>query len=177
MTLTTEQLAALEAAFEKATKGEWDVDGDDRPGMEWNNHIVVVGTDNRVCFMAQNPDDNGPLEAAADFIALAHNLMPALIAAAKEARIIRAEMLAMQSAQDHLVNLARTAEAESDAAFTAGRKAGVGEAAGHLDKVADGMIARSRGGLGSMFADQSASDLKREATALRALIEEEKIDG
>lgn len=37
-----------------------------------------------------------------------------------------------------------------------------------LDARADSMLARSRGGLGTMFADQSATDLKVAATAIRA---------
>jgi hypothetical protein len=37
----------------KITEKEWNVDGDDRPGMAWNRHIVLAeNADMRICFMA-----------------------------------------------------------------------------------------------------------------------------
>lgn len=46
----------------------WHVDQDNRPDMEWNNHIL--SDDGRtVCFMAHNPDDNTALENAASVMA------------------------------------------------------------------------------------------------------------
>lgn len=55
----------------------WHVDPDDRPGMEWNNHILSADG-NTVCFMAHNPDDNTALENAARLIAAAPSLLEAL---------------------------------------------------------------------------------------------------
>src|SRR3990167_11111806 len=35
------------------TKGPWAVDGDDRPGMAYNHHVVLTADpDRRICFMA-----------------------------------------------------------------------------------------------------------------------------
>ena len=55
----------------------WYVDPDDRPNMEWNNHILSA-EGNTVCFMAHNPDDNTALENAARLIASAPELLKAL---------------------------------------------------------------------------------------------------
>lgn len=55
----------------------WHVDPDDRPDMEWNNHILSADG-NTVCFMAHNPDDNTALENAAHVIKAAPDLLEAL---------------------------------------------------------------------------------------------------
>ena len=70
--------ARLTELLAKATKGPWSVDPDDRPDMEWNNHIVQVGTDNTICFMAHDPRDNSGQQAAAELIAYLVNHAPAL---------------------------------------------------------------------------------------------------
>lgn len=53
------------------TPGPWAVDPDDRPGMEWNNHIVQADNPHiRICFMTSNgPSDNARLIAAAPSLA------------------------------------------------------------------------------------------------------------
>lgn len=70
--------ARLTELLEKATKGPWSVDPDDRPDMEWNNHIVQVGTDNTICFMAHDPRDNSGQQAAAELIVYLVNHAEAL---------------------------------------------------------------------------------------------------
>ena len=55
----------------------WYVDRDERPDMEWNNHILSADG-NTVCFMAHNPDDNTALENAAHVITAAGDLFEAL---------------------------------------------------------------------------------------------------
>ena len=53
---------------------QWAIDGDGRPGMEWNNFIVQAEARHMtVCFMAHSPEDNSKLEKAAEFIAAARN--------------------------------------------------------------------------------------------------------
>lgn len=57
------------------TPGPWIADPDDRPGMEWNIHVVQADSpDNRICFMTSN----GPSEANARLIAAAPDLLAAL---------------------------------------------------------------------------------------------------
>lgn len=62
----------------KWTKGPWAVDPDDRPDMEWNNHIVVAAQPHlRICFMTHG-DDEDENEANANLIAAAPDLAEAL---------------------------------------------------------------------------------------------------
>ena len=59
------------------TPGPWIADPDDRPGMEWNIHVVQADSpDNRICFMTSN----GPSRANARLIAAAPDLLAALSA-------------------------------------------------------------------------------------------------
>ncbi len=64
----------------KHTPGPWLVEHDDRPGMEWNIHIVVTNTPHtRICFMAhRSTEDNSECEANAHLIAAAPELAEAL---------------------------------------------------------------------------------------------------
>lgn len=64
----------------KHTPGPWAIDPDDRPGMTWNNHIVVADNpDLRICFMANSgKPDNSECEANARLIAAAPTLADAL---------------------------------------------------------------------------------------------------
>ena len=55
----------------------WHIDPDDRPDMEWNNHIISADG-NTVCFMAHNPRGNEALESAARLISAAPELLEAL---------------------------------------------------------------------------------------------------
>ena len=62
-----------------ATEGPWSVDPDDRPDMEWNNHVVMENMPNHtVCFMTHDPKDNSEQEAAAQLIAEYRTLCPEL---------------------------------------------------------------------------------------------------
>lgn len=62
------------------TPGPWILDPDERPGMEWNIHVVEASNpDNRICFMASN----GPNEANARLISAAPDLLAALKEAAR----------------------------------------------------------------------------------------------
>ena len=65
------------------TKGPWRVDPDDRPSMEYNNHICNAhGT---ICFMAHNgPASQDEFDAAARLIAAAPELYEALAAVAED---------------------------------------------------------------------------------------------
>ena len=58
------------------TKGEWCVDRDNRPGMEWNNHISSVAEPHKtICFMSHdNTPDNRESEANARLIAQSPNM-------------------------------------------------------------------------------------------------------
>ena len=62
------------------TPGPWAVEGDDREGMEWNNHIVIADRpDDRICFMAHNgPTHQVEFDANAHLIAAAPDLLAAL---------------------------------------------------------------------------------------------------
>jgi hypothetical protein len=55
------------------TPGPWAIDRDDRPSMEWNNHIVQASRPHlTVCFMAHTQEDgNAEGEANASLIAAA----------------------------------------------------------------------------------------------------------
>ena len=64
-------------AGESLPPSPWYVDPDDRPNMEWNNHILSADG-NTVCFMAHNPNDNTKLENAARLIASTPELLEAL---------------------------------------------------------------------------------------------------
>ena len=65
------------------TPGPWAVDPDDRPGMEWNNHIVQQARPNfAICFMTRSGKrDNSEAEANARLIAAAPELLAACEAA------------------------------------------------------------------------------------------------
>lgn len=57
------------------TPGPWAVSEDERPGMEWNRHIVLAGDpDLRIAFMTSD----GPTEANARLIAAAPQMFEAL---------------------------------------------------------------------------------------------------
>lgn len=62
------------------TPGPWAVDPDDRPGMEWNNHIVQQASPHiAICFMTHSGKrDNSEAEANARLIASAPELLAAL---------------------------------------------------------------------------------------------------
>lgn len=67
----TDKLAELRG---KATKGALEVSHDYRPGMSWNNHIVVADSPFTICFMAHEPKGNEGQEAIAElFVMLANN--------------------------------------------------------------------------------------------------------
>lgn len=58
--------------------GPWIVDEDVAEG--WNHHIYVEGTDDRICFMAHDPNNQTVCDANAKLIAAA----PELLAACQE---------------------------------------------------------------------------------------------
>ena len=49
------------------TPGPWELDNDEREGMEWNIHVVQTNHDMRICFMTSD----GPARENAELIALA----------------------------------------------------------------------------------------------------------
>ena len=50
--------------LEKISPFPWDIDPDDRPDMEWNNHIVIKHQRRMtICFMTHDPKDNSQCEA------------------------------------------------------------------------------------------------------------------
>lgn len=81
-------LTELERLKGAATKGPWAVDPDDRPNMDWNNHIVVDGLPWTVCFMAHEPKDNDGQRAAAELIVLLRNHADALAGLVRAAEIM-----------------------------------------------------------------------------------------
>lgn len=169
MTLTTEQLAALEAAFEKATKGEWYAFNKGRPPTI---ALMLKSTMKEIILWTGFDGSHFQRDNAANvkFIALAHNLMPALIAAVKEAERLRAERDDWKAQFEHEAKNSKSfnsalakanalldeAVAAHDAALTAGRK-GALEEAYHA--------AEFWGGCGDALA------------AIQRLIGGEKIDG
>jgi len=64
----------------KFTPGPWVVDPDDRPDMEWNNHIISATHPHlTICFMSHDGDGiNEHGEANARLIAAAPDLLEAL---------------------------------------------------------------------------------------------------
>lgn len=64
----------------KHTPGPWAIGRDDRPGMEWNNHIVQRLNPNiAVCFMTHSgSDDNSEAESNATLISAAPDLLAAI---------------------------------------------------------------------------------------------------
>lgn len=83
MTSLIALIARLREIEGRATPGPWSVDPDDRPGMEYNNH-VVAGRDERVCFMAHGgPSRQDELDASAALIAESRNALSALLDAAE----------------------------------------------------------------------------------------------
>lgn len=58
------------------TPGPWSVEPDDRPNMEWNNHIAA-GEYMRICFMSHYPSRQDEMEANAHLIAAAPDLLAA----------------------------------------------------------------------------------------------------
>lgn len=70
--------ATLDAT--KHTPGPWVIDRDDRPDMEWNNHIVQAARPHiAICFMTHSgKKDNSEAEANASLIAAAPDLLAAL---------------------------------------------------------------------------------------------------
>ena len=84
----TETLKRLSSA---ATAGKWAVDPDDRPDMEWNNHIVQVGSPTTICFMTHAPLDNSPQQAAAELIVYLRNHCDAIAKLVEAAQAVIAE--------------------------------------------------------------------------------------
>jgi len=69
----------LKRLMDAATKGPWFIERDDRPNMEWNNHILEEKGGTTVCFMAHSGnEDNSRHENAAELIAYLVNHAPAL---------------------------------------------------------------------------------------------------
>lgn len=69
----------------KYTDGPWEVDPDDRPGMDYNNHVISAQTSERICFMAHGgPSRQDEYDANARLIAAAPDLLEALKAVLPE---------------------------------------------------------------------------------------------
>jgi len=72
-------LPELKRLMDAATKGPWFIERDDRPNMEWNNHILEEKGGTTVCFMAHSGyEDNSRHENAAELIAYLVNRAPAI---------------------------------------------------------------------------------------------------
>lgn len=72
-------LPELKRLMDAATKGPWFIERDDRPNMEWNNHILEEKGGTTVCFMAHSGnEDNSRHENAAELIAYLVNHAPAI---------------------------------------------------------------------------------------------------
>lgn len=84
--LTPETLAELRRLLGEANPQlPWAVDPDDRPGMDYNNHIVVAASPHlRVCFMCHDgPAKQDEWDAKAALIVAAVNALPALLTIAE----------------------------------------------------------------------------------------------
>lgn len=88
-------LRELKRLMDAATKGPWFIERDDRPNMEWNNHILEEKGGTTVCFMAHSGyEDNSRHENAAELIAYLVNHAPALaelVEAAENHRCYKAQ--------------------------------------------------------------------------------------
>lgn len=88
--------------------GPWYVDPDDRPDMEWNNHVVTADG-GRICFMAHSGKrDNAKHEAALWLIVAAPDLYEAL-----EAQIAAHKLLCAAAGLDAQAHLDGTAQARN----------------------------------------------------------------
>ena len=97
MTTLRELADKLEGLEKAATPGEWFVAHDDRPGMEWNNHIYS-DPDNAVCFMTHSgTPDNTQQEAAAELIPALRNASPQIIQSLRR-------LAALEQAMDEFAN-------------------------------------------------------------------------
>jgi hypothetical protein len=102
--ITAQQLAELKAALANATKGEWEYrshEFDDwgvirsDKGAEATGFIVAISRAGGDADLdAHRAAKTDPYEPNGRFIVLAHNLLPALIAAAEEVGQLRAELAA-----------------------------------------------------------------------------------
>lgn len=90
--------------------GPWQVDHDDRPGMEWNTHIVSAPRPHlTVCFMAHGgKNDNSEGEANAKLIAAAPELLEAL-------RLVTSQHQSGLPIPENQWNIARAAIAKATA--------------------------------------------------------------
>jgi hypothetical protein len=76
----------IETLLDEATARPWLIEPDDRPGMDWNNHIVQQNG-NAVCFMAHSgKPDNQQHAAAAELLCNLANSGEELVALVKAAR-------------------------------------------------------------------------------------------
>jgi len=94
----------LEKLEKKATEGPWAVDPDDRPNMEWNNHIVQLNLGNTICFMAHDERDNTGQENAATLIATLRNLAPEIIELWRAAECFRNDRLSVEPIYSDLIH-------------------------------------------------------------------------
>jgi hypothetical protein len=79
----------IEKLLAEATARPWEIEPDNRCGMEWNNHIVTQDGGHTVCFMAHSGvADNSEHEASAALIAALANSAEALVALVKAARAL-----------------------------------------------------------------------------------------
>jgi hypothetical protein len=83
-----------------ATAGKWAVDPDDRPDMEWNNHIVQVGSPTTICFMTHEPLDNSPQQAAAELIVYLRNHADAIAKLVEAAEAVSRDNVTWQERND-----------------------------------------------------------------------------
>jgi hypothetical protein len=114
------QLKELVELANKCSPMPWAVDPDDRPDMEWNNHIVQAAYPHmRVCFMAHagRDRDNSALENSAKFIAAASKAIPALRALLAEHAIPEGWMQDRKQVTElaeHLENVAWQPDSHGD---------------------------------------------------------------
>lgn len=102
----------LEELRKAATPGPWAVDGDDRPGMEWNNHIVQANSSHTICFMTHDPRDNSGQQAAAELIAFLANNADAILELVRAAEDQCHNYRAVRGLHDALAKLNGNAQAE-----------------------------------------------------------------